>query len=249
MDRRTFLKTSTAAAAVTTAGAAVANETMDQQRALLPDLPGQGALGGQLSSPAIATQRHELRFAIPAGVHLADAAETLSREIAAASGGRILLHNRPDEPATATSLASGLVDATFGFISEVCTSPDLALFSGLPGEMALSPSDMLTWHTAAAGDMFLEQAADAFGLIAMIAGHGGAGTGIWADRELGDLRDFASAHVTTTDLGHGDHRRIPSPCRTHSVAAHGEPRTNPTATRYLVSSGHSSPRSGRFSFH
>lgn len=184
MDRRTFLKTTTAVAATSTAvGTAHAQQSAEA-----------------FPAPASHTARRELRVGVPSSPYLADAALTLMRDIEIASEGRIVLRSI-ETASPGTSIASGQTNAAFGHITEICSAPELALFSGLPGDLALSPDTLLTWHTAAAGDMYLDEAAAHFGLTALVAGHGGPSTGLWASHEFDNLRGFATAEISTIGLG------------------------------------------------
>ena len=178
MDRRTFLKTSTVAAAASTATV--------------------GA-GQTMAAPAVCASRAELQIA--AAPNMADAARALTRDIEIASDGRIVI-NLVEAAARADEIKAGGLDGTIGLLSEICAAPELALFSGLPGAMAVSPENLLAWHEAAGGGMYLEEAAAQFNLTAFISGHSGAATGLWAGSEIPDLRTFAQAQIVTTGFGH-----------------------------------------------
>ncbi len=177
MDRRTFLKTSTIAAAASTATV--------------------GA-GQTMAAPAVVVSRAELQIA--AAPNMADAARALTRDIEIASDSRIVI-NLVEAAARADEINAGGVDGAIGLLSEICAAPELALFSGLPGTMAMSPEHLLAWQEAAGGGMYLEEAAAQFNLAAIIAGHSGAGTGLWAGSEIPDLRAFAQAQIVTTGFG------------------------------------------------
>ena len=205
MDRRTFLKTTTAAAAASTAAVGAT----------------QAATGDEssIAAPPVILHRDELQ--ITATPELADAARTLSRDIAMAADGRIVIEV-DDEANVGDASGPRAADGAFGVLSELCASPDLALFSGLPGTLALSPELLLAWHDAGGGALHLEHAVEAYGLTAMIAGHSGAATGLWADRSLADLRTIAQASLTTTGFGEAIARRIRD--------AYGERPESPAST-------------------
>lgn len=195
MDRRTFLKTTTAAAAASTAtvGATQAAEEVDE---------------AAIAAPAVAS--HHIELQIAATPELADAARALTRDITMASDGRIVIEVTDADVGAGVVdvLGSGAVDGAFGVLPELFVAPSLALFSGLPGNLALSPEQQLAWYDAGGGAMHLEHAVEPYGFTAMIAGHSGATTGLWADRELADLSLFARAQFTTTGFGAAIAERI-----------------------------------------
>ncbi|MFY0610153.1 MAG: twin-arginine translocation signal domain-containing protein [Hyphomicrobiaceae bacterium] len=180
MDRRSFLKTTTAAAAASTAavGAAQARQVV--------------------SAPAVVPARTELRVA--ASSRFVEAARRLMRDITIASVGGIVI-NVVEEAVMADDIASGHCDAVFGHLPEIYRAPELSLFSGLPGLLAVSPEHHLAWHEVAGGDLFLEEVTAPRGLMALVAGHSGAGTGIWATSEIDGLRAFAEADISSQGLG------------------------------------------------
>ena len=179
MDRRSFLKTTTAAAASTaTVGAVHASPAV--------------------ASPAITAARTQIRVAADPAV--ADAARRLTRDIGIASDGRIAIEF-VEATATAKTIGAGHCDAAFGYLSEICAAPEMSLFSGLPGPLAVSPEILLAWHISAGGDLYLEEVAAGFDLMAVLAGHSGAGTGLWASAEIDGLAEFAAAEISTVGLG------------------------------------------------
>ncbi len=201
MDRRTFLKTTTAAAATTAAVSAVradANGAADIQL----------QTGQVLAAPGLIQQRHEWRIAMPSDVVLADAARQLVRDIEIASAGRIVVQFAETDGDSAASIAAGRCDGTYGSLADICDAPELALFSGLPGSRAETPQHLFTWYSAAGGTMFLDEVAADRGLAVLIAGHSGPATGLWADREIDSLRSFAEAGLTSPGLGRHVHERL-----------------------------------------
>lgn len=180
MDRRSFLKTTTAAAAASTATVGVV------QAASAP------------AAPAVVTARNELQVAVAPG--LGDAAHALARDIEIASAGRIVIH-LGDGRAAADRIHAGSCDGVIGHVAEICSAPELSLFSGLPGSLAVSPEYLLAWLEAGGGSLFLDEAAAGYGLAAMVAGHSGAGTGLWASDEVDGLAAFAAARTRSIGLG------------------------------------------------
>lgn len=180
MDRRSFLKTTTAAAAASTATVGAV------QAASAP------------AAPAVVTARSELQVAVEPG--LGDAAHALARDIEIASAGRIVIH-LADGPGDAERIRGGHCDGALGVLPEICSAPELALFSGLPGTLSVSPEFLLAWLEAAGGSMFLDEVAADYGLAAMVAGHSGAGTGLWASGEVDGLAAFAAAQTLSIGFG------------------------------------------------
>lgn len=187
MDRRSFLKTTTAAAAASTASVSAV------QAAAAP------------TAPAVGTARTELRVAV--APNLGDAAHALARDIEIASAGRVVI-NLADSGANADQIRAGHCDGAFGHLPEICSAPELSLFSGLPGTLAVSPEYLLAWLEAAGGSMFLDEVAAQYDLAAMVAGHSGAGTGLWASSDVDGLAAFASARMTSIGLGPAIAERI-----------------------------------------
>ena len=191
MDRRTFLKTTTAAAATSTA--VVSAQAGQTARESARD---------NVHAPNIVASRCELQVAVPTAPHLADAALQLTRDIEIASGGRIILHRTARELAPPARMigANGL-DGAFGALPDICSAPELSIFTGLPGDLALPPDDLLVWLEAAGGAMLLDERSADYGLTSFITAHSGAQTGLWASNAVSDLRTFAAADISTYGLG------------------------------------------------
>lgn len=189
MDRRTFLKTTTAAAAASTATAGAVHAAEQQA----PE-PAAASVSG--------TQSHsELTVALPATQRLRDAAHVLLRDIEIASAGRLRFRfSKPAGPVQ-HALQAGEADGAFGLLAEICDAPGLALFSGAAGNIALTPDNLLTWHESGGGRLFLDEALSEQGLHAVIAGHSGRQTGLWANAEIHTLADVAQAKIDTVGLG------------------------------------------------
>ncbi len=199
MDRRTFLKTTTAAAAASTATTGVAQ-------------------ANDLAAPITIKSRHEFQIAVPDKPHLADAALEVMGDIEIASRGRIVMHcSETTETPGKHAISTGQIDGAFGYLPDICTAPELSVFTGLPGDIALSPDNLMVWLEAAGGAMFLNEFATDLGVAAFVSGHSGAQTGIWADQKMDGLRVFSSANIATTGLGHSivdtirDAYKIPAP--------------------------------------
>ncbi|MBU2531570.1 MAG: hypothetical protein KKB37_02425 [Alphaproteobacteria bacterium] len=220
MDRRTFLKTTTAAAATTaTAGAATAGAARAE-----PYPP----------APSLNQTRHEWRIAVPPSGFIADAAMSLCRDIEIASGGRFVLHRVPVSADAMLGMSGAAsFDGAFGHLAGICSAPELALFTGLPGDMGLVPYDLMAWHTAAGGGMLLEAAAAEYGVAAFIASHSGAGTGLWAAREIDDLSALAGMRIETHGLGRAIAETLHS-AFSSSASERGWPEVTEIAAQPLV---------------
>ena len=179
MDRRTFLKTSSAAAAgaatASTAGASDAQPT-----------PPEG-------QPAILSEHIELVAAVardaatPAERYETDA--LLSR-IKAATGGRIKIVAREFENPFQAVRDGDTAIAVVRDGAEAAIHPELALFGGLPGRRALSPDLLFAWLNAGGGGLFQEAALGEIGLVAFPASHTGASIGLWSRQPLETLADL-----------------------------------------------------------
>lgn len=182
MDRRTFLKTTTAAAAVSTAS-------------------GAAQAGASSEAAAIIKSRQELRISVPTETHFKSAAEIFAKEIEVASDGRIMMVLVDISGSSTTALQQDHLDGAFGHLPDLLAAPELSLFAGLPGDIALQPGAFLTWLHAGAGDLFLEEAASDFDVAALTVGHSGAATGLWSSQRLSDPNDLTTAKAQTIGLG------------------------------------------------
>lgn len=193
MDRRTFLRTTTAAAAASTATAGAVHGA--PSRSVAAD--------GTFAAPPAIPQRHELQIQVPSAPHLVDAASEVLREISQASSGRFVFQLNESATPAASTISDGTCHGAIGHIAQVCEMPALSTFSGMPDGASSSLEALLAWYAAAAGDMYLDECAAEFGLTAMITGHTGNNPGVWATRPLTDLQDFATATIETVGTGPG----------------------------------------------
>jgi TRAP-type mannitol/chloroaromatic compound transport system substrate-binding protein len=192
MDRRTFLKSSTAAAALP-AGAAVATAS-SAQPIETSDRPDE----------ARRLDAHVWRFAPPRNALLRDAADRLGKRLRMATGGLIAIEWQETTSHAASLgdlIAAGACDGAFGIAPDFLGEPGLSLFTGLPGSLGLAPDQLLAWHTIAGGDMLLDETAESLGAKVLLAGHTGARPGLWSTRDLTDLRDVAAADIEAAGLG------------------------------------------------
>ena len=202
MDRRTFLKSSTAAAALP-AGAAVATASSSQPIET-SDRPHE----------AIRSDAHVWHLTAPRNALLRDTAVRLGERLRVATGGQIAIewHETTSRAGSLRDLiAIGERDGAFGIAPDLLGAPSLALFTGLPGNLGLAPDQLLAWHTIAGGDMLLDEVADTLDARVLVAGHTGARPGLWSTRDLTDLRDVAAMDIEAAGLGQLVWDRIRAP--------------------------------------
>lgn len=164
MDRRGFLKTSGAAAAVAATSATAASN----------------APGAEIPAPAIHTgaRQFTMTTAWPEGVAgPCDMALRLALRIREASGDRI--HLNLDH--------SGTADADFHHGSEhdrAILHPAFSYFAGLPADAALAPADLESWIAYGGGQNLWDELAAPHGDKPLLAGHLGADPLLWSTRDL-----------------------------------------------------------------
>ncbi len=178
MDRRTFLKTTTAAGsglALTTPTLARANDE-------------------QIAAPALSPGEIELTFAstwtadVPV---LGDAAHRMITRLGQVLDGkcRVVAVGPSDE-----------ADLRFGPIP-LEQQPAFAFFAGLPGSYGLEPAQLQAWLVAGGGQLLWDDLAAHYGFKPLLAGHTGPKPGLWANRPLRSANDLAGASMAITGLG------------------------------------------------
>ena len=172
MDRRGFLKTTSAAAV--TAGAASAAEA---------------------AAPAILSGVRQLTLAsYSAGELPGSGAERLARRIETATDGRYRI-------AVAREQAGTNADLTFGSAwRHANLHPAYAFFAGLPFSHGLEASALQTWLTAGGGAMLWDELAAEFGFKPLVGGHTSVSAGVWAAVRLEGVSDLAGASVQADGL-------------------------------------------------
>ena len=183
MDRRTFLKSSGAAAASATtvaAGQAQAAPASDAEfaDAIHTALPGAFANGYQR-----------------------DRADRLALRLRELSQGRINLRFEAFAGRGIDAITSGAADAYFGSEADhIDEDGVLAYVSALPGDLGLGPEHFMTWLSAGGGQMHWDAAAGKLGYKALAVGHSGRRTGLWLTREAASLSDLAGRTIATHGL-------------------------------------------------
>jgi TRAP-type mannitol/chloroaromatic compound transport system substrate-binding protein len=187
MDRRDFLKTTSAAAASVAAGATAGEDAVSTASAQ-----------ASAHSQAPAVQLGALRV-VMASSWAADApgfsAQRLAHRIATVSGGRIAV----ELLSAADSHAA--VDLTFGSAHEHARHhPAFAFFAGLPGSQGLDAAGLSAWLAVGGGQMLWDELAAGFGFKPLLAGHTGPSAGLWSNRALEATSDLAGAKVFAAGL-------------------------------------------------
>ena len=190
MDRREFLK-STSAAAAAAAGATAVAETA-------------AAAHESVASPALASGVKELRVALPwaeAVAGPADQARRLTQRISTMAGGRFRFVLLPGLDDGLAAVRAG--DADLYYASEhdhLGAHRALAYFAGLPGERGIAARRLAAWINVGGGQPLWDDLAAGFGVKAMLAGHTGEPPCFIASRQIGDVRDLAGAKVAVAGL-------------------------------------------------
>ena len=190
MDRRSFLKTSSAAAAATATGGAVAAEA--------------GA-HAEPAAPAVIAGVQELTLSLPwpddiAG--LGDQAMRLVRRIETATGGRYRIHVKAGADTDGiAAIRSGAADLYHGTEHDhLAHHPAFAWFAGLPCATGLAPHDLEAWLTIDGGQMLWDELAADFGVKALLVGHDGARPGLWSEKSISGLADLAEQKIYVRGL-------------------------------------------------
>lgn len=199
MDRREFLKTTTAVAAAS----------------------GLSAAGAEaIASPAVTRARREIRVASVWSNPVqgpGDSARRLLREIEIATDGRLSFTLVASGAAGIEALKSGAADAYHGSEHDnLSIDRAFAYFAGLPGSNGMRPSTFNAWLVTAGGQSLWDDLSASFGAKAVFAGHLGRSTGLWSRKPLNTLSDIAGCRAAglglATDVLRGigaDARHLP----------------------------------------
>jgi TRAP-type mannitol/chloroaromatic compound transport system substrate-binding protein len=179
MDRRGFLKTTSAAAVA--AGAA---------SAATPAAAGEAA---PIAAPAIASGVRQLTLTSWHGGDLAGlGTHRLVRSLETATDGRCRI-------VAAADAASS--DLTYGFASRHAgLHRAFQVFAGLPLSQGLDAPAQLTWLAVGGGAMLWDELAAQFGFKPLVVGHTGPSAGLWAAARLEALADLAGARFHVEGL-------------------------------------------------
>jgi TRAP-type mannitol/chloroaromatic compound transport system substrate-binding protein len=192
MDRREFLKSTGAAAAVATAATAVAAES------------ATATAPSGVAAPNLAAGIVELRLATfwpDAVAGPADQARRLGQRLVAMSGGRYRI-------AFANGIGDGLASVRAGeadlyYASEhdhLGAHRALAYFAGLPGDRGIAAPHLSAWMLTGGGQQLWDDLAANFGVKAMLAGHTGEQPCFVASRRVSDMSELAGGKVAVSGL-------------------------------------------------
>lgn len=192
MDRRTFLKSTSAAAATAAAATgAVARETTPG----LSDEPTRAA-------PAVLTGLRRLTVAAAPEARIGEGAWTALRSLARAltlvTEGRMAL-DLSEHAAGAALAERGDVDAYYGVEGDdLSQQPALLGFTGLPAVLDDRPELFRSWLVAGGGQDLWDEVAAGFGIKPLLAGQ--IETLLWATEQPADVRPMLS-HMRRSALG------------------------------------------------
>jgi TRAP-type mannitol/chloroaromatic compound transport system substrate-binding protein len=172
MDRRDFLKT-TSAAAVAAGAASAATEA-------------------QAAAPAILSGVRQLTLASSCRDLPGSGADRLARRIETATDGRYSIE---------LASARGDADLTYGSAwRHAGLHRAFAFFAGLPFSQGLDAAALQTWLAAGGGAMLWDELAADFGFKPLVAGHTGPSAGVWAAARLEAPSDLAGANLHVDGL-------------------------------------------------
>ncbi len=180
MDRRDFLKT-TSAAAIMAAGALAPAAT--------------SAAVGSPAAPAISVRRLKFAMAWPDnGVGLGDSGRRLACRISELTERRIVIEH---VDAAARASADLYFDTDH---SRIDRHPAFAYFAGLPGSSALPPGDLVGWLTVGGGEALWDDLARPLGVKPLLAAHAGVRPIVWSKRPIATLEDIADLRLFVRGL-------------------------------------------------
>lgn len=193
MDRRSFLKT-TGAAAGAAAGASVAGAAH--------------AASTQASdgAPALASGTRELRVASAWPDAVAGPADDTRRLLASlveASDGkwRFRVLDLPAGTTAINALSRGEADLLIASDNaHTALDPAFGYFGGLPGSMGLVAHDLEAWLVAGGGQLLWDDLGGHHGVKPLLAGHLGAPAGLWSQTPLKGLDDIEGAAIAANGL-------------------------------------------------
>jgi TRAP-type mannitol/chloroaromatic compound transport system substrate-binding protein len=174
MDRRDFLKTTSAAAVA--AGAASATAASEAQTA------APAVLSGVRQLTLVSTSRD-----LPGS-----GADRLARRIETASDGRYRIE---------LANAGADADLTYGGAwRHAGLNRAFAFFAGLPFSHGLDAAGLQTWLAVGGGAMLWDELAADFGFKPLVAGHTGPSAGVWAAARLEAPSDLAGGQLYAEGL-------------------------------------------------
>jgi TRAP-type mannitol/chloroaromatic compound transport system substrate-binding protein len=175
MDRRTFLKSTGAAAAGTAAASLPATSA---------ETPAAPALGTGTRELTLATA-----WSLDTPVY-GDSVTRLAHRIETATGGRYrIVQSETSRPGLA-AVANGAADLYHAPEHlHLEAEPALAYFAALPAPFGLDAQSFQAWLVAGGGQMLWDDLAGDLGVKPLMAGHTGPAVGLWLNRPLPDGDD------------------------------------------------------------
>jgi TRAP-type mannitol/chloroaromatic compound transport system substrate-binding protein len=171
MDRRDFLKTTSAAAVAAGAASATAAEA---------------------AAPAILSGSRQLTLASSARDLPGSGADRLARRIETATDGRYRIE---------LASAGADADLTHGGAwRHAGLNRAFAFFAGLPYSHGLDAAGLQTWLAVGGGAMLWDELAADFGFKPLVAGHTGPSAGVWAAARLEAPSDLAGGQLYAEGL-------------------------------------------------
>lgn len=209
MDRRDFLKKTSAAAAVTASGTALAGASSAQAHPAPQAVPQTAphTVPGSLAAPAIINPTTTLRTVVPDSSALTgptDNARRLFRDIEVATQGRYRFEMTSSSPSTLgfSDIIAGQADAVFASPHEdMAHHKAFAFFGGLPQGLGLDPAGLQAWMVMG-GNGLLDELSGGFGVKSLLAGHLGSNPALWSNAEISSRDDLKSMRISVPGLGH-----------------------------------------------
>ncbi len=193
MDRRSFLKSTTAAAA---ASATIVPHSVSETAAAasLPDT----------AAPAIHSGTRELILAMPWRDSVsgpADQAFRIARRLEAAFDGRWRITTRHHGHGGLEAVMTAEADLYFGTENHnLSFHPAFAYFAALPGAGVFNADDLVAWLTIGGGQEHWDGLAAEFNVKPFLAGHLGRWPGLWSTSPIHSLADLAGQRVAVQGL-------------------------------------------------
>ena len=173
MDRRDFLKTTSAAAVAAGAASAAATEA-------------------QTAAPAILSGARQLTLASFSSDLPGSGVDRLARRIETATDGRYRIELASDDADA---------DLTYGSAWRHAGSHRaFAFFAGLPFSQGLDAPALQTWLAVGGGAMLWDELAAEYGFKPLVAGHTGPSAGVWAAARLEAPLDLVGTRLHVEGL-------------------------------------------------
>ena len=187
MDRRTFLKSTGAAAA--TAGATTAAHAHETD----PSVQNQANVEPIRTRLSPLFQSRYMR----------DVADRFALRLSELSQKRLQLEFVPEQATTTfAAIDSGACDAYIASEAEhLANHPALVFFAGLPGKFGLSPEHQAQWLSAGGGQLLWDDLAAERGVKALNIAHSGRAPGLWSTTDFDMIADLKNQSIRSFGLG------------------------------------------------